>query len=260
MKNKAETVILVADDVAYIRLLVHNMLANQGYGKILEATDGLETIKYAKAMKPDIIILDIFMPKVDGLSVISTITSIEPDIKMIVCSVTKDQKIFDEAMNRGAFDYIKKPINKTELLEKIEKALKSESRFSPEKESALGKRKTDFSEKIGIKLDSSKKLQKLYLYGKVYEQEFKDLEDTIYSIGTYGYWNVIIDINGVSKMSVPVQKIENLFKLIYENNGSVHIVSMKEDFKNIFQINKWKDKIKFYRLEIEAEKGVSNVK
>jgi len=72
----------------------------------------------------------------------------------------------------------------------------------------------------------------------------------------YGYLNVITDINGVSEINVPSSKIENLYKLIYENKGTLSIVSLKENFKNMFNLKNWEDKIKFFRTEIEAEKGV----
>ena len=255
MKSKSEALILIADDVAYMRLLIRNILNKNGFTKIIEASDGLETIKRVKEDKPDIIILDIYMPKIDGLSVINTVMTIEAYTKIIVCSVEKEKKVYEKAISYGAFDYIRKPLNEKELIEKVERALKSEVRHLPEKEAALGRRR-DFSEKIGIKLDSSKKLQKLYLYGKLQEQEFKDLEDTVYSLQVYGYLNVIIDINGVSEINVPSSKIENLYKLIYENKGTLSIVSLKESFKNIFNLKNWEDKIKFFRTEIEAEKGV----
>ena len=111
--------ILIADDELYIRLLVRNVLGRDHV--VLEARDGEEAIEIARSQRPDLILLDVMMPKLDGIgacyilkSDISTKT-----IPVIMVSVRTDQLDQDYSKEMGADDYLTKPFDFQALLGKV---------------------------------------------------------------------------------------------------------------------------------------------
>ncbi len=116
--------ILVADDSKAFRALEQAMLVGRGY-RVLQAGDGAETVRMAFTEKPDLILLDIQMPVMDGVSVLSTLKA-KPEtsaIPIIVITTIGREKDRDILLRGGADDFISKPINGQSLLAKVEKLL-----------------------------------------------------------------------------------------------------------------------------------------
>lgn len=122
MKN-----ILIVDDDAELRANLSKILRNKGY-KIDEASSGKEAIEKAMSKEFDISLLDLMMPKMSGMDVLTELRKLSPRTKviMITAFATVDNAV--EALKRGASDYISKPFKTEELLAKIRRALE-ESRF-----------------------------------------------------------------------------------------------------------------------------------
>ena len=114
--------VLVADDEKEIRNLLRLYLENESF-KVIEASDGLETLALLREKKPDICLLDIMMPGLDGLRVIREIRSESNIPIMIISAKTADaERIL--GLNIGADDYINKPFNPLEVVARVKSAIR----------------------------------------------------------------------------------------------------------------------------------------
>ena len=118
--------ILVCDDEENIRESVKLILDDEPYLQAF-AADGREVIKKVKEFKPDIIILDIKMPKLSGLDAIEQIKAINPDVKIIMISGYEQPDVIKEALSRGASDYLPKSFSGRQLKDAIKRILKKKS-------------------------------------------------------------------------------------------------------------------------------------
>ncbi len=102
--------ILVVDDEPEVGELLADFLGLQGYQAItaVRALDGLEKVK---SEKPDLVLLDIMMPEIDGLECLRRIRKMSPETIVIIISGIKDEKIAKDAIRQGAYDYIAKPFD-----------------------------------------------------------------------------------------------------------------------------------------------------
>jgi len=117
--------ILVIDDYPDNVFLIQDRLEQEGF-EVIKAYDGHMGIKKAIEEKPDLILLDIMMPGISGYDVCRTLTSREDtkQIPIILLTALTEAENLKEGLQAGAFDYIKKPFNKTELIARIKSALR----------------------------------------------------------------------------------------------------------------------------------------
>ncbi len=116
--------ILVVDDQPTVIYSLKRLLQREGY-QVITAEDGREAIGLAASHKPDLIIMDVRMPGMDGLTALAMLKNEQPQVQVIMMTAysTIDKAI--EAMKQGAFDYLAKPFDNEELLSRIRDALKS---------------------------------------------------------------------------------------------------------------------------------------
>ena len=112
--------ILIAEDETLIRMDLAEMLRESGYEVIGEATNGEEAINLAKELKPDLSILDVKMPKIDGITAAETIVEISP-VLMLTAFSQKD--LVERAVDAGVMAYVVKPFTINDLLPAIEIAI-----------------------------------------------------------------------------------------------------------------------------------------
>ena len=119
--------ILVVEDSGMARKLVVNTLVAEGY-YIFEAVDGLEAVSMVDEVKPDLVLLDLILPKMDGYAVLDVIRKNETYKNLPVIALTSRDALFDKLKGkmRGTDEYLTKPVNPKELLEKVEKHLARE--------------------------------------------------------------------------------------------------------------------------------------
>ncbi len=115
--------ILIVDDASFVRTMIKNILTKNGFNVVDEAEDGAEAIEKYKRLQPELIIMDIIMPEVDGIQATREIKKLNPDAKIIICSAVGQQGMIDEAIQAGAEDFIVKPFEAGCLIEAVKKML-----------------------------------------------------------------------------------------------------------------------------------------
>lgn len=117
--------ILVIDDLPENVFMLQDRLEHEGY-EVLTAYDGFSGIDKAKANLPDLILLDVMMPDITGLEVCKILVNdpLTKDIPIILVTAKSGAEDTKEGLEAGAFDYIKKPFNRIELLARVNSALK----------------------------------------------------------------------------------------------------------------------------------------
>jgi two-component system cell cycle response regulator len=120
--------ILVIDDLPENVFMLQDRLEHEGY-KVLTAYNGKSGIEKAQNEVPDLILLDVMMPDINGFEVCKTLVSDSrtSDIPIILVTAKTDPEDIKEGLDAGAYDYIKKPINKIELLARVKSELKLSS-------------------------------------------------------------------------------------------------------------------------------------
>jgi two-component system chemotaxis response regulator CheY len=116
--------ILIADDLSFMRMIQKEILSQRGYVVVGEASNGLEAVEKYRSLRPDLVLLDITMPQMNGLEAMRKIFSIDPQARVIMCSALGQQNLIVEAIRAGVKDFIVKPFKPERMLSAIEKALK----------------------------------------------------------------------------------------------------------------------------------------
>jgi len=111
--------IMIADDSDAIRLVLKDILSIGDHEVVVEATDGAEATDFYFEHNPDVLLLDLAMPKKDGLTVVQEVISSDPKAKIILITASDDQKIIGECVEQGASAYISKPFDFNSVLKSI---------------------------------------------------------------------------------------------------------------------------------------------
>lgn len=115
--------VLIVDDAAFMRMMIKDILSNNGYEIIGEANNGLKAVELYKKERPDIVTMDITMPDMDGITAVKEIKKIDPSARVIMCSALGQQSMVMDAIQAGARDFIVKPFQPDRVLEALRKVL-----------------------------------------------------------------------------------------------------------------------------------------
>ena len=102
--------VLVVDDEPVAVELLHAFLADKGL-EVLTASDGEEALRQVKEHRPHLILLDVRMPKLNGLEVLKRVREIDHEVGVIMVTAVNEEETGREALKLGAFDYITKPLD-----------------------------------------------------------------------------------------------------------------------------------------------------
>lgn len=124
--------ILIADDHAVVRKGLQTLIASEpGMIMVGEAADGIEAVLHARSLKPDVILLDLMMPRLDGLGAIQQIKQENPAARILVLtSFAEDDKVFP-AIKAGALGYLLKDSSPDQLLQAIRDSHRGKSSLDP---------------------------------------------------------------------------------------------------------------------------------
>ncbi len=118
-----KSTVLIVDDLAFVRMMIKDILVKHGFSVCGEASNGLEAVKKYSEFKPDVVLLDITMPVMNGLEALQKIMLIDKNAKVIMCSALGQQKLIVSAIQAGAKDFIVKPFKEERLISAIKKVI-----------------------------------------------------------------------------------------------------------------------------------------
>jgi two-component system chemotaxis response regulator CheY len=120
-----EKKILVVDDASFMRTVLKDIVKGNGLATdVIEAADGIEGVKAYQAQKPDLVTMDVNMPRADGIQALRAIMKIDPAAKVIMVTSIEQKQIVQDAMKIGARDYIVKPFDRSNVGLVINKVLR----------------------------------------------------------------------------------------------------------------------------------------
>jgi two-component system chemotaxis response regulator CheY len=119
--------VLVADDASFMRQMIRDIIEPEGYEVVGEASDGMEVVDKFVELRPDLVMMDIVMPKRSGIDAVKGIVDIDPGACVVMCSALGQEALVMEAIQAGAKDFIVKPFKPDSVISTLAKAFEKES-------------------------------------------------------------------------------------------------------------------------------------
>ncbi len=124
METEKKSTVLLVDDDSIMRSVLRIILKSEGYLNINEASNGADAIAQCLRLKPDLVLLDINMPKMTGLQALDGILQASPTSLVLMVSAQSSEDKVTEALKKGAVGFVVKPITAANVLAKIESCLR----------------------------------------------------------------------------------------------------------------------------------------
>lgn len=115
--------VLICDDAAFMRMMIKDILTKNGYEIAGEAENGAKAVEKYNESKPDLVLMDITMPEMDGIQALKKIKESDASANIIMCSAMGQQAMVIEAIQSGAKDFIVKPFQADRVLEAVKKVV-----------------------------------------------------------------------------------------------------------------------------------------
>ncbi len=115
--------VLICDDAAFMRMMIKDILTKNGYNVAGEAENGAKAVEKYNELKPDLVLMDITMPEMDGIQALKAIKAGDPNATVIMCSAMGQQAMVIESIQNGARDFIVKPFQADRVLEAVKKVI-----------------------------------------------------------------------------------------------------------------------------------------
>lgn len=115
--------IMLVDDAAFMRMTIKNCLTKAGYTELVEAADGQQAVETYEKEHPDLVIMDITMPNMDGIQALEAIKTKDSGAKVVMCSAMGQEAMVVQAIQLGALDFIVKPFKPDRVLQTVNKVL-----------------------------------------------------------------------------------------------------------------------------------------
>ena len=120
--------IMIVDDSRTSRKILRVILEEAGFEVVAEATDGEMAVEKYKELNPEVVTMDITMPKLDGVGALSQIIEYDPDAKVIMVTAAGQKSNVVEAIKIGAYEFVTKPFDETVILDVINKAIEAKNK------------------------------------------------------------------------------------------------------------------------------------
>ncbi len=118
--------VLIADDASFMRQMIREIIEPEGYDVVGEATDGVEAVEQYEQLHPDLVTMDIVMPKRSGIDAVRGIVEQSPSACVVMCSALGQETLVMEALQAGAKDFIVKPFKPDAVLATLKKVAEKE--------------------------------------------------------------------------------------------------------------------------------------
>ncbi|MDE6014428.1 MAG: response regulator [Acetatifactor sp.] len=115
--------ILICDDAAFMRMMIKDILTKNGYNVAGEAENGQKAVEKYKEVSPDLVLMDITMPEMDGIQALKEIKKLDAGAQVIMCSAMGQQAMVIESIQAGAKDFIVKPFQADRVIEAVKKVV-----------------------------------------------------------------------------------------------------------------------------------------
>ena len=115
--------VLIVDDLRFIKIVLRDILEKAGFRVVGEASNGEQAIALYQDTRPDVVLMDITMPGMDGLTALRRIREIDAGARVIICSALGQQQLIVQAIQAGAKDFIVKPFQAQRVIASLKKAL-----------------------------------------------------------------------------------------------------------------------------------------
>ena len=115
--------ILICDDAAFMRMMIKDILTKNGYNVAGEAENGRIAVEKYAEVKPDLVMMEITMPEIDGIQALKKIKESDPSATVIMCSAMGQQEMVIESIQSGSKDFIVKPFQADRVIEAVKKAV-----------------------------------------------------------------------------------------------------------------------------------------
>ena len=115
--------VLIVDDLTFIKIVLRDIIEKAGFRVVGEASNGEQAITQYQDTRPDVVLMDITMPGMDGLTALKKIREIDPAARVIICSALGQQQLIVQAIQLGAKDFIVKPFQPQRVVAALKKAL-----------------------------------------------------------------------------------------------------------------------------------------
>jgi two-component system chemotaxis response regulator CheY len=115
--------VLIVDDASFMRMTIRKMLEAHGHSVAAEAENGIEAVKKFIEYKPDVVLLDITMPEMNGVEALKRIKELDPNARVVICSAMGQQAMVAQAIQYGAKDFIVKPFEEDRLIAAVDKIM-----------------------------------------------------------------------------------------------------------------------------------------
>lgn len=113
--------VLVVDDAMFMRAMIRDILVNSGaYEVVGEAANGGEAVEQYKAVRPDLVTMDIVMPQMDGIEATRELLKVDSKAKIVMCSALGQEALVIESIAAGAKDFIVKPFSAEKVLKVLD--------------------------------------------------------------------------------------------------------------------------------------------
>jgi two-component system chemotaxis response regulator CheY len=115
--------ILITDDALFMRTTLRNILVSNGYTIADEAVNGQDAVEKYKSSRPNLVLMDITMPIMDGITAAKEIKKIDPGANIVMCTAMGQKDMVMEALKAGAKDFIVKPFQPDRVIDSIQKLI-----------------------------------------------------------------------------------------------------------------------------------------
>jgi two-component system chemotaxis response regulator CheY len=115
--------ILVADDASFMRQIIRDILESDGHEIVAEASDGVQAVEEWEKHHPDLVTMDIVMPRRSGIDAVRAIAAIDATARIVMCSALGQETLVTEALQAGARDFIVKPFKPDAVLATLRRVL-----------------------------------------------------------------------------------------------------------------------------------------
>jgi two-component system chemotaxis response regulator CheY len=115
--------VLIADDASFMRQMIRDIIEPEGWEVAGEAADGFDVVEKYEKLQPDVVLMDIVMPKRSGIDAVKQIVAKAPGATIVMCSALGQEALVMEALQAGAKDFIVKPFKPGSVITTLRKVL-----------------------------------------------------------------------------------------------------------------------------------------